>query len=461
MTLTGRAALLAVAGIVPVALWPAPGTVVIWAAVVALACGADALLAASPRRVALTRQVPTSVRLGQGATCELTVVNDSGRTLRALVRDAWPPSVAATSDAETSDAGASDAGVSDAAGPVAAASARTVRTARHRVRLRDGDGTRLATPLRPRRRGDRPAGPVTVRSFGPLGLAARQATLEVPVRLRVLPEFASRRHLPSRLARLREMDGRSAVQVRGEGTEFDSLRAYVVGDDVRSIDWRATARRADVVVRTWRPERDRRVLIVLDTGRTAATRVGGAAPRLDASIEAALLLAALADHAGDRVQVLAYDRTLRARVAGASGRRLLPELADALAGVEPRLLETDWPGLVGQVRAHAPQRALVVLLTALDPAAVETGLLTVVSQLAGTHRVVVAGVADAEVAALRAGRGPEAVYDAAAAARGDLERAAVCDVLRRQGAHVLEALPDDLPPALADVYLALKAAGRL
>ncbi|QAY63338.1 DUF58 domain-containing protein [Xylanimonas allomyrinae] len=458
MTITGRAVLLAVAGLVPVALWPVPGTVVAWAGFVVVACVADALIAASPRRVELTRHVPPSVRLGQGATSEIAVVNLGGRTLRALVRDAWPPSVAV---------GAASAEGGDAAGAaVGAAAARTVRTARHHVRLRDGDGARLATPLLPTRRGDRAAGPVTVRSFGPLGLAARQATLAVPARLRVLPEFSSRRHLPSRLARLREMDGRSAVQVRGEGTEFDSLREYVVGDDVRSIDWRATARRADVVVRTWRPERDRRVLIVLDSGRTSATRIGSGAggtgsPRLDASIEAALLLAALADRAGDRVQVLAFDRTLRARVAGASGRRLLPELADALAGVEPRLLETDWPGLVGQVRTHVSQRALVVLLTALDPAAVENGLLGVVDQLAGTHQVVVAGVADAEVAALRAGRDSVSVYDAAAAARGDLEHAAVAAVLRRHGAQVVEALPETLPPALADTYLSLKAAGRL
>jgi len=307
---------------------------------------------------------------------------------------------------------------------------------------------------------------VTIRTSGPLGLAGRQASLPVPARLRVLPEFASRRHLPSRLARLREMDGRSAVQVRGEGTEFDSLREYVVGDDVRSIDWRATARRGDVVVRTWRPERDRRVLIVLDTGRTSATRIGTGsggtgAPRLDASIEAALLLAALADRAGDRVQVIAFDRALGARVAGASGPRLLPELADALAVVEPRLLETDWPGLVSQVRDRVSQRALVVLLTALDPAAVETGLLTVIDELSGTHQVVVAAVADAEVAGLRAGRDPGTVYDAAAAARGDLERTAVAGVLRRFGAEVVEALPGDLPPRLADTYLSLKAAGRL
>ena len=100
--------------------------------------------------------------------------------------------------------------------------------------------------------------------MGPLGIAARQRSIDVPGRLRALPPFDSRRHLPSRLATLRQLDGRSAVRTRGQGTEFDSLRDYVEGDDVRSIDWRATARRRNVVVRTWQPERDRRVIIVLD-----------------------------------------------------------------------------------------------------------------------------------------------------------------------------------------------------
>src|SRR5690606_21312966 len=135
-------------------------------------------------------------------------------------------------------------------------------------------------------------------SYGPLGLAARQATIAAPGRIRVLPPFNSRRHLPSRLARLRELDGRTSVMIRGQGSEFDSLREYVRGDDVRSIDWRATARRRDVVVRTWRPERDRRIIIVIDTGRTSAARIDDEL-RLDTAFESSLLLSALASRAGD------------------------------------------------------------------------------------------------------------------------------------------------------------------
>src|SRR5690606_28888780 len=374
------------------------------------------------------RRVPASVRLTEPATSELTLTNTSGRRLTGIVRDAWQPSAGATEN-------------------------------RHQVTLPEGESVRLRTPLLATRRGDCLADRVTIRSLGPAGLAGRQASHEVPARLRVLPEFASRKHLPSRLARLRELDGRAAVQVRGQGTEFDSLREYVIGDDVRSIDWRATARRSEVVVRTWRPERDRRVLILLDTARTSALRVGDA-PRLDASIEAALLLTALASHAGDRVELVAFDRRVRSRGVGRPGARLMPAPAEALATVEPELTETDWVGATAVIQERLSQRALVVLLTAIEPSAVESGLLEAVARL--DHQVLVASVRDPEVDALREGRADaHAVFDAAAAERGELERAAVVVRLRQRGAEVVDALPEDLAPRLADAYLALKAAGKL
>ncbi|GAA1629662.1 DUF58 domain-containing protein [Georgenia ruanii] len=430
MVPTARAAALAAAGVVPVVLWPRWAMLWTWLALVVLACVADALLAARPRDVVVRREVPHAVRLGEPATSTLTLTHPGPRVLRALVRDAWPPSAGATDN-------------------------------RHRVAVPPGERRRVRTALVPTRRGDRDADLVTVRAFGPLGLAARQASLPAPATLRVLPAFASRRHLPSRLARLREMDGRAAVQVRGQGTEFDSLREYVIGDDVRAIDWRATARRGDVVVRTWRPERDRRVLLVLDVARLSAARLGDA-PRLDAQIEAALLLGALAARAGDRVDLVAVDSQLRARVAGSHGPGLVGELAAAMAPLEPSLVELSWPRVTQVVRDTLSQRALVVLLSALEPSAVASGLLPVAQALSKDHTVVLASAADPEVAAIRRDRhSADAVFDAAAAERGELERRAVAARLRRRGVEVVEAGPDELAPALADTYLALKAAGRL
>jgi uncharacterized protein (DUF58 family) len=301
-------------------------------------------------------------------------------------------------------------------------------------------------------------------------LAGRQRSRPVPGQVRVLPPFLSRKHLPSRLARLREIDGLLPTLTRGQGTEFDSLREYVVGDDVRSIDWRATARRADVVVRTWRPERDRRVVIVLDTGRTAAGRVGvdptssdpAGWPRLDWSMDAALLLAALASRAGDNVDFLAHDRVTRAGVFGTSRTELLARLVEAMAPLKPALIESDSTAMVSAIVRRTRRRALVVLMTDLNASALDEGLLPVLPRLSAKHRVIIAAVADPRVDQLAAGRADAgAVYDAAAAERSRNDRWAIASRLRHSGVEVIDAAPTELAPALADRYLAMKAAGRL
>ncbi len=277
----------------------------------------------------------------------------------------------------------------------------------------------------------------------------------------MLPPFTSRRHLPAKLARLRELDGRTSVLTRGEGTEFDSLREYVPGDDTRSIDWRATARRTELAVRTWRPERDRRILLILDTGRTSAGRVGDV-PRLDAAMDAALLLTALAARAGDRVDLMAFDRRVRATVQGRTAGDLLPTVVAALAPLEAELVETDASGLAAAALRMAPRRSLILLLTTLDSAPVEEGLLPVLPQLTHRHSVLLASVADPRVAEMAAARGTvQSVYQAAAAARAQAEREQTADRLRRYGVTVVDAVPDQLSSALADAYLALKSSGRL
>ncbi|WP_156722436.1 DUF58 domain-containing protein [Streptomyces apocyni] len=436
MALTGRAALLAAIGTLPVGiLEPSLTGVLAVNAPLALAMMCDYALAAPVKTLQFTRSGDTSVRLGDSAAVDLTLTNPSRRPLRAQLRDAWPPS-------------------SWIAGTETAAS-------RHRVMVPPGERRRLTTRLRPTRRGDRQAERITIRSYGPLGLISRQGSHTVPWTVRVLPPFHSRKHLPAKLARLRELDGRTSVLTRGEGTEFDSLRDYVPGDDTRSIDWRATARQSTVAVRTWRPERDRHILIVLDTGRTSAGRVGDT-PRLDASMDAALLLTALASRAGDRVDLLAYDRRIRALVQGRSAGDVLPSLVGALASLEPELVETDARGLTATALHKAPRQSLVVLFTSLDAAPIEEGLLPVLPRLTKRHTLLVASVADPQIRRMAKARGTtDAVYDAAAAAQAQTERRRTAEQLMRYGATVVDEPPEALAPALADAYLALKAAGRL
>lgn len=435
MALTGRTALLAAMGALVVAALPGwHGILTVAAPLLALVLY-DLARAAPVRTLLLARAGATSTRLGETAEVHLTVTNTARRPLRADVRDAWPPS-------------------SWQPGTQYAAS-------RQRLTVPAGGRRRVTTVLHPTRRGDHKAVRLTVRSHGPLGLAARQGSHTVPWTVRVLPPFTSRKHLPAKLRRLRELDGRTTLLTRGEGTEFDSLRDYVPGDDVRSIDWRATARQSAVAVRTWRPERDRQLLIVLDTGRTSAGRVGDA-PRLDAAMDATLLLTALASQAGDRVDLLAYDRVTRASVRGRTVTDVLPAMVRAMARLEPALIETDMRGMAGAALTVAPHGSLIVLFTGLDAAPVASGLLPALPRLCHHHTVLVAAVADPRIAEMARARGTApAVYEAAAAAQYQVEREQTIARLRAVGATVVEAVPEQLSPAVADAYLSLKSAGRL
>jgi uncharacterized protein (DUF58 family) len=430
MTLTGRACLLALAGGLVIAVFGTGLAALVVNAVIVLMVALDVILAARIASLRLTRSGDAKMQLGQSGSIKLTIANTGGRPLRGIVRDAWQPSALA-------------------------------RPGRASITVEAGMRAIVTTTLTPQRRGDFDAGQVTLRSLGPLGLAGRQRSRPAPFTVRVLPPFLSRKHLPEKLARLRELDGQHKSMLRGQGSEFDSLRAYVLGDDVRSIDWRSSARRADVLVRTWRPERDRRIVIVLDTGRTSAGRVGSM-PRLDAAMDAVLLLAALAVHAGDRVDLLAVDRRVRARVVGTGRGDVLAAFTNELALLQPDLFEPDIGLMIATVLSIARQRCLVVLLTDLNPAAIELGLLPHLGMLSARHQVLLAAVSDPRIAEMAASRGDTvAVYEAAAAVTAQAGRAHIAALLRRNGVEVVDAPPDRLPPALADAYLSLKAVGRL
>ena len=399
----------------------------------------DVLVAAPLTAVTLRRSGEATVWLGGTATVALTVGNGARRPMWLRLLDRWVPSAGADNT-------------------------------EHRFNLLPGEEYELTTTLTPTRHGDRPAVRVTLRSYGPLGLAYRQRrqrwdrAVTPESTLRVLPRFPSRRLLPEKLAKLRIFDGAVVTRGRGQGTEFDVLREYVIGDDVRSIDWRASARTHDVVVRTWRPERDRRVIRVLDPGRTSAARIGDE-PRLDAAIDAALLLAVLAAKADDRVDLLALDAVVRARVEGGGHRTKLPRLISSMAALEPALVETDFGLATGHLLRRDHKRSLVVIFTALDAAPIVEGLLPMLSRLTTRHRVMLASVRDPETARL-AQLPPEGataadVQVAAAAELALAERGRVRALLEQQGVLVVDELRDTFASKVADAYLMLKAAGRL
>ena len=281
------------------------------------------------------------------------------------MRDAWQPSAGATAN-------------------------------RHKFKLSPGQSEDFSTALLPTRRGILKADAVTVRSWGPLGLAAIQTTFDLPGTIRVLPEFPSKQLLPGALAKLQQMTGQILARARGQGTEFDSLREWVDGDDQRSIDWRATARSKDVIVRTWRPERDRHIVMVIDTSRMSAQRLGNQT-RLDVNLDAALLLSAVTAKAGDSISMIAADAAIRAQVIRPSRTTVLGELSSAMAPLDPALVEANWAQIAGKLTDFGNKMSLVVLFTALDVTVLEESLLPALLNLAKHTRVVIANASDPQL----------------------------------------------------------------
>lgn len=432
MFITYRPLFVLALGIVPIVMWPHVWVAFAWMGVVMVLIALDVVLAPATKVIATSRAELPAVRRDTELDLPLEVRNTGSRRVHGRVRDAWVPST----------------GVPRGEG-------------RFTFRLAPGEGISVSSPAQPFRRGNLPNNHVCVRTFGPLALAGRSRIRPGIGVLPVLPPFTSRKHLPGLLKRLKWVEGQVATRLRGQGTEFDSLRDYVRGDDVRSIDWRATARHGDLVVRVWKPEQDRRILVVIDTSRLSAVRIGDE-PRLDSSLDTTLLLSAVAMAAKDRVDVVALDAHVRASAEGVGRGVNLHQLMRILAPVEPTLLEMDWERAASEINRRCRQHAMVVVLTAVDGGAMHTPMARVVSMLSRRHTVVVGAVQDAELTELSRARGDEADVFAVAAAHRELaDGHALAAELSRAGITCVTGTADELPKAVVDKYLDLKLLGQL
>jgi uncharacterized protein (DUF58 family) len=419
--------------VVLVAPVPTPWGFVAAVGVMALGGLADATLVTDPSRVGVQRELPGTVTLGSsGAEVRWRITNPDGRRLRVAVADQLAPSL---------------------------------QPGTRRVRLTvPPQGTVTArTELGPTRRGRFEPDEVVVRVDGPLGLMARQRTRSVPGLLRVLPVFRSRKEAELRIERAQLLEvGLRSARGRGGGTEFDSLRDYTVDDEVRRIDWAATARSRHAVVRTYRAERNQQVLVLLDNGRVMAGQVGGI-PRIEWAMDAAMALTTVATRLGDRCGLVTFDRAVRSVVPPGHGPSQLGRVTEALYDLEPQLVESDYRGAFAATVARFRRRALLVLVTELAEEAMTETLVPALPLLLARHLVIVASVSDPDVArwASTAPSDPPAAYRTAAAVAALGRRARAAGLLQGLGASVVDAPPGALAARLADAYLQVKASERL
>jgi uncharacterized protein (DUF58 family) len=318
----------------------------------------------------------------------------------------------------------------------------------------------------PRSRGRHAFGDLHLRLLGPLGLCWRPGRLPLGQEVSVYPDLGlgaglDATGLASTPAQVHP--GREARSGRTEGREFSALRSYQAGDDLRSVDWKATARRGWPVVREWQPERNQTLWLLLDCGRNLGGRLDGHRTRLDRAVEAALALARAAAERGDRTGLILFGAEVERVVPAEAGRTRLGPLAEALHLARSRPVEADFGAAFDALLARQRRRALVVLFTELaDPDATAL-LLARAVVLRRRHLVALASIADPELAAAASVR-PDGVLEAfarAAAERIVDERDASARRLAAAGVAVIHAAASDLPAAVVARYAAVKEQGLL
>jgi uncharacterized protein (DUF58 family) len=372
------------------------------------------------------------VQLSVESSVRLEIQNDSRRTIHAEILDDVPQTFRGTMP---------EIGISVAAGETAT-----------------GDYL-----VRPRARGDAPVGNAFIRYQTSLRVAERWATAELRQTVRIYPNLEESKRDTIYLIRSRQVALQARHKhLRGQGREFESLREYREGDELRNVCWTATARRGKLISKTYQFERSQTVWLVLDAGRLLRARSRGLT-KLDYAVGAALSLAQVALYSGDRVALLAYGRRIQQRLPAGRGSGQVASLIESLAQVRGEEFEADHTRAAETLLHIQKRRSLVVWFTDLAETAATPDVVEGALRLSHRHLVLMTVIANPELRALTESR-PESdseMYHYAAAEEIIHRRDVLLRTLRQHGALTLEIEPARVSSAVVNQYLLAKERGML
>jgi len=329
--------------------------------------------------------------------------------------------------------------------------------------------------VEPTERGDWETGWLYVRYRSPLGLFERWARAPLTQTVRVYPALRTGEEQQIFLARSRQIDLQlRQTRLRGLGRDFESLRDYREGDDLRDICWTATARRGTPITRQYQTERSQPVWIVLDCGRLMRSRVAAAAQghamlpvaraaarvhsKLDHACSTAVALAQLALFSGDKVGLLAYGQGIQQRLLPGRGASHLRQLIESLAQVHAEAGEADHLRATAVLGRLQPRRALILWITDLAETAMRPEVIDGALQLLRRHVLLFVAMAQPEVDLIAEARpkNVEQMFRAAAAQEMAGRRELLLAGLHEQGALTLDLNPEALTSTVLNQYLTVK-----
>src|SRR2546423_2491594 len=393
----------------------------------------DARTSPLPEGVISTGEFGGRFAVGAETEVRVTIVNNRPRPLSVKVRDEYPPQMKLIGEREA------------------------------RMRVRAQTSATLIYELRPPKRGRFEFGQIAVRYLSRIGLVWCQTRVGEPVAVKVYPNMRRARE-----AELKAIGARSLVAShrksswRGEGREFESMRDYVRGDELRHVSWTATARRGKLTTRQYQIERDQTILIALDAGRLMTARIENET-KLDSAVHAALALMSAAARAGDNAGLLVFGRKIKSFLPASRGRDHMDAALEALYAVEPEMVEPSYSRAFEFVAANSKRRSLVVLLTDLVDEEGSKELLTSLKLLRPRHLPLVVTIADRDLKAV-VREPPENETEAFTQSVAEelmYQREAALRMVESQGGLSMEVTAAALVPKLLETYLRVKERGLL
>lgn len=328
-----------------------------------------------------------------------------------------------------------------------------------------GSSTSADYEILPAQRGDLHLGKLYVRYRSALRLAERWAVAETSANVRILPNLEQAKQQTLYLIRTRQMAmERRRRRLRGLGREFESLREYRTGDEFRNISWTATARRSKLITRVFQVERSQTVWIVLDAGRLLREQIArGTASllrlsKLDYAVNAALALAQVAMHSGDRVGLLAYGRDIQQNRNAGRGAAHLHSIVESLALVQSEPFEADHGRAAHALLSEQHRRSLIVWVTDLAETAGTPDGVEYALQMSKRHLVLFAAIGQPDMSE-RVARRPESeeeMFRYIAAIEIVQRRELLLRRLRERGVLAMEIMPGALAAGLVNQYLDIK-----
>ena len=393
----------------------------------------DAWNSKLPAKVGIERHFGGRFAVGAETEVRIEIANHTPRDIALIVKDEYPPQMKLT--------GAREAHLNIEAQTSAA----------------------LVYGLTPPKRGRFEFGLIAVRYLSRWRLAWRQDRIGQPVAVKVYPNMRRARE-----AELKALGARSFVaarrksQWRGEGRDFESLRDYVRGDEMRHISWTATARRGKLVTRQYQMERDQTILIALDAGRLMTARIENET-KLDSAVHAALALMSAAARAGDNAGLLVFGRRIKTYLPPKRGAEHLDAALEALHAIEPEMIEPSYSRAFEFVSANSRRRSLVVVLTDLVDEEGSRELLTSLKLLRPRHLPLVVTIADRDLKAVvrESPENESEMFTQSVAEEIMHLREAALRLVESQGGLALDVTAAVLAPKLLETYLRVKERGML